>query len=147
MPGDKYAQHRAEFISGTMTVRELAEQKGESYDAMRKVAERQGWHLMRQEHAQNVAEMSQKAMAHAAGRAMAKLIGTYHEQNAGDLKIARAIRARVAARLKAMDSGENISGQELMSLAGAAQRAQAMWRAALGVKTSLSSSPDGNEQV
>ena len=43
MAGSKYDTLRVEFVRGNMTLRQLAEKHGESYDGLRQVAAREKW--------------------------------------------------------------------------------------------------------
>ena len=119
----KYDSIRAEFVAGTMTLRELATAHGESYDGLRHAAARGDWSAQREKHA---SEVESEAAARAVDRCAA--------WNAGDIATAEKLRAAVQMRLAALEGAE-LQGAELRALTGAAEGAQRMARLAMGMNT------------
>jgi len=85
----KYADIRAEFISGNMTIRDLADKRGFGYDALRKVAARQEW--MKERH-----KVSQKVTSDAVNVSIHTRVSELSQFNTDDLRMAKAIRGMAA---------------------------------------------------
>lgn len=124
MAGDKYAALRAEYVTGTMTQRQLAEAHGVSYRAVQKAAERQGWEAQRREKAEKVAKKAEK-------RAVDRCAQWIED----DIKAAVALRLRSYQRLNALADPEQTRGTELAALGNAIAKASNIGRISLGLNT------------
>lgn len=120
-----------QYVHTKTSVAELAREHGLKEDTLWKRITRGGWTDMR-------VEAEQKAFADAAAAASKARVQDLAGFNADDLKIARALRSRVAKRLGGKDAkGEdvNMTAGELRMLAATAEAAQRMGRLALGAST------------
>jgi len=115
-----------EYVQGRMTLDELAQTHCVKPDTVRKQATRHKWGAKR-------LEFQQVAIAKAAEQASIERVTDLIAFNRDDLKVARAIRARVARRLG--EPGVEIPSIELRQLAAAAVHAQRIGRLALGAST------------
>lgn len=116
----KYDALRAEFVAGVMSVAQLAERHGESYDALRQAAARGSWRRLRHEYAQ---DMTREARARA--------VATCAAQCEADIAAAEKLRAAVQKRL---DLADELPLQDLRHCAATLTDAQKLWRTALGVE-------------
>lgn len=128
-----WATLKAEYLKGSMSLRELAAQKGISPGTMTARASRDGWEA---ERSQKQSETVSKAVA----KHEAKVVDELAKFNEDDLKIAKALRSKAAALLKTTSSP-----MALRSLASTFDVAQKMGRLALGATTENAgvSSPQG----
>lgn len=121
---------RTEYISSSISIRELAEKYKCSADALEKRAQTQSWTEQRRKIS---AEVLAKAEAEITARRAEELI----EFNKQDLQIAKALRAQIAKHInEAMQQNELLTPKEIKTLVSAASDAQKIGRLALGVSTS-----------
>lgn len=121
---------RTEYISSSISIRELAEKYKCSADALEKRCYTQGWTEQRRKIS---AEVLAKAEAEITARRAEELV----EFNKQDLQIAKALRAQIAKHInEAMQQNELLSPKEIKTLVSAASDAQKIGRLALGVSTS-----------
>ena len=118
-PG-KYDALEAEFIAGTMTVRELATAHGVSYDALRSAADRRSWRRRRHERALRIAEQAE-----------AEALAKCREWNSADAEAAGKLREAV---LKLLERADVMTFQDARHAAAALQNAHAVGRMALGIE-------------
>lgn len=126
----KYADIRAEFISGNMTIRDLADKHGFGYDALRKVAARQEW--MKERH-----KVSQKVTSDAVNVSIHTRVSELSQFNTDDLRMAKAIRGMAAKIINESQhqGGKKLSIGELGQIARIVSDAQKIGRLALGAST------------
>lgn len=130
IPESDWDAIRTEYISSTISMRELAEKYNCSADAIEKRAYTQAWTEQRRKLA---AEVLAKADAEITERRAKELIA-FNEQ---DLQVAKAIRSQIARHItESMQNKVLLSAKELRTLASAASDAQKIGRLALGVSTS-----------
>lgn len=121
---------RTEYISSSISIRELAEKYKCSADALEKRAQTQSWTEQRRKIS---AEVLAKAEAEITARRAEELV----EFNKQDLQIAKALRAQIAKHInEAMQQNELLTPKEIKTLVSAASDAQKIGRLALGVSTS-----------
>jgi hypothetical protein len=121
---------RTEYVSSSISIRELAARHNCSEDAMEKRASREQWAEARRKLS---AEVQSKADAELSEKRAKELV----ELNEQDLGLAKAIKAQIAKHLnKANQNKEPLSIRELRLLASASESAQKIGRLALGVSTS-----------
>lgn len=130
MAGRKYSDIRTEFIAGQMTIRELAEKHNVSYEALRKVASRNGW--MNERHA-----VTQNVTSKAVATAIHTRVTELSQFNADDLKMAKALRGMAAQLINQSQqpNAKKLSLGELGQIARLASDAQKIGRLALGAST------------
>ncbi|MBO7411637.1 MAG: hypothetical protein J6T92_06905 [Ottowia sp.] len=116
----KYDALRAEYVTGTMTLRELATAHGESYDGLRTVAARQCWSRLRHEHALRVQK-----------RAEDEAIERSRAWCADDVAAAEKLREVTKKRL---EKAEEMTLQELREAGKTLETAQKIGRTALGIE-------------
>lgn len=121
-----WAVLQAEYVQGRETIAELALKHGLKEDTVKKQATRNMWGAKR-------IEFQQTAAARAHELAALERVTDLISFNRDDLKVARAIRARVARRLGQVEV--DIPAAELRQLAAAAEVAQRVGRLALGAST------------
>jgi hypothetical protein len=122
-----YASLRIEFVNSNTSLAQMADRHDVKLPTLRKYAERHGWHAER-------VKAEQLAVAAASDKAARERVSELVAFNADDLKIAKAIRAKVAKKIAS--TGDNIIPMnELRILASAAEAAQRMGRLALGAST------------
>ena len=128
--GRKYADIRAEFIGGKMTLRDLADKHGVGYDALRKVAARQEW--MDERH-----KVSQKVTSEAVNVAIQTRVSELAQFNADDLRMAKALRGMAAKIINEsqQQGGKKLTIGELGQIARLVGDAQKIGRLALGAST------------
>ena len=120
---------RAEYISTSISIRELAQKHRCSEDALEKRAGRDSWSEARR-------KMSAEVQAKADAELAEKRVKELAEFNEQDINIAKAIKTHIAKHLnKAKANNEPLSIRELKLLAGASESAQKIGRLALGVST------------
>lgn len=125
----KYADIRAEFIAGRMTLRDLAEKHGVSYEALRKVASREGW--MDERHS-----VTQKITSEAVAAAIQTRVSELSQFNADDLRMAKALRGMAAKIInESQQGGKKLTIGELVQIARLVGDAQKIGRLALGAST------------
>lgn len=125
----KYADIRAEFIAGRMTLRDLAEKHGVSYEALRKVASRGGW--MDERHS-----VTQKITSEAVAAAIQTRVSELSRFNADDLRMAKALRGMAAKIInESQQGGKKLTIGELVQIARLVGDAQKIGRLALGAST------------
>lgn len=121
---------RTEYISSSISIRELAEKYNCSADALEKRANTQSWTEQRRKIS---AEVLAKAEAEITARRAEELV----EFNKQDLQIAKALRSQIAKHInEAMQNNELLTAKEIKTLVSAASDAQKIGRLALGVSTS-----------
>lgn len=121
-----WAKIKLEFVHTNARVADLAAKYSLKEDTIWKKVTRDGWTDMR-------ADAEQKAFANAAGELAKQRVKDLAKFNEDDLKIARAIRGRIATRFNNAEAA--ITPSELRSLAATAEAAQRMGRLALGAST------------
>lgn len=126
----KYADIRAEFIAGRMTLRDLAEKHGVSYEALRKVASRGEW--MDERH-----NVTQKVTSEAVATAIQTRVSELSQFNADDLRMAKALRGMAAQLINQSQQpgAKKLTIGELGQIARLASDAQKIGRLALGAST------------
>ena len=131
---------RTEYISSSISIRELAEKYDCSADALEKRAYRDHWSEQRRKMS---AEVLAKADAELAERRAADLI----KFNEEDLNVAKALRAQIAKHInEAIKSNLPLSTHDIRRLASAAADAQKIGRLALGVSTANNELTGANGQ-
>lgn len=121
-----WAKIKLEFVHTAARVADLASKYGLKEDTIWKRVSRDGWVDMR-------ADAEQTAFANAAGELAKQRVKDLAKFNEDDLKIARAIRGRIATRFNNAETP--ITPNELRLLASTAEAAQRMGRLALGAST------------
>lgn len=120
------------YVHSGARVADLAVEHGVKEDTIWKRVTREGWNEQR-------ANAEQQAYADAAGAMAKQRAKDLIKFNDDDLRIARALRGRVAKRLGEVDQATQqptaIPPNELRQLAGVAEAAQKMGRLALGAST------------
>lgn len=114
---------RAEFIHGTMTMRELAKTHGINSSGVMRRAANEGWDAARKQESAKVSKAANQALGDYRASELSKF-------NDDDLKVARAIRAKAANMING-----DLSPKDLKALAGAFDTAQKIGRLALGAAT------------
>lgn len=131
---------RTEYVHGTETMRELAARHGIKSAGLMRRAAAEGWDAARKQHS---AEVSKRAAASIVETKVDELVAF----NADDLKVARALRASVAAHIRAsqQEGSRRIAPADLRALASAAEASQRIGRLALGAATENKTltGPDG----
>lgn len=121
---------RTEYISSSISIREIADKYECSADALEKRAGREQWTEQRRKLSAEVLAMADKELA----EKRAKLLVEF---NAHDLEVAIAIRNQIKQHIDAAtENGEPLDSNDLKRLASAASDAQKIGRLALGVSTS-----------
>lgn len=127
--GVDWAAIKLDYMHSALEPMALAKKYDVPPATMRQRVKRGGWAAERHSHVTQVT-----AQAH--GILTAEKVSELTQWNADDLRIARALRAQIAASIKvAQDRKAPLSASELRALAGAAEQAQKMGRLALGVST------------
>ena len=130
IPENDWDLIRTEYISSSISIRELADKYKCSADALEKRCYTQNWTDQRRKIS---AEVLAKAEAEITARRAEELV----EFNKQDLQIAKALRGQIAKHInEAMQSNELLSAKEIKTLVSAASDAQKIGRLALGVSTS-----------
>lgn len=126
----KYADIRAEFIAGKMTLRDLAEKHGVGYDTLRKAAARGEW--MDERH-----KVSQKVTSDAVSASIQTRVSELSQFNADDLKMAKALRGMAAKLLNdsQKQGAKPLTIGEIGQIARVVGDAQKIGRLALGAST------------
>lgn len=120
---------RSEYISSSISIREIADKYECSADALEKRAGREQWTEQRRKMS---AEVQAKADAEIAER-RAQMLVEFNEQ---DLSVAKALRNQIKNHINdAIQKGEALSTHDIRRLASAAADAQKIGRLALGVST------------
>jgi hypothetical protein len=134
-----WAQIKHDYIMLNKGPRQLSEEYGPTETAINHKSERGGWYKMRLESA---AKLEDELMRRSAETRIRELI----KFNEDDLKMAKAIRGRVARRLQQAENDPEkvISSSELRTLAATCDTAQKMGRLALGATTQNTSLADIN---
>jgi hypothetical protein len=83
---------RAEYVNGTMSLRDLAQSRGLNHDTVRRQARFGKWTAARRTQAQWIA-------AELEARNVTSRVAQLHERNEKDLAVAKNLRARLAMRL------------------------------------------------
>lgn len=120
----KYDPLRAEFVAGTMTLRQLAEKHGASYESLRQVAAREDWSGQRHKSSQRITRQAER-----------RAVDRCAEWIENDLKAAVALRLRSYQRLNALADPEQTRGTELAALGNAIAKASNIGRISLGLNT------------
>jgi hypothetical protein len=134
------AQIKHDYIMLNLTPKRLSEKYDVAEKAVVRRIERGGWYKMRLEEA---AKLEDELMRRSAETRIRELI----KFNEDDLKMAKAIRGRVARRLQDAENNPKnvISSSELRTLAATCDTAQKMGRLALGAATQNTSLADQGE--
>lgn len=120
---------RAEYISSSISIRELAEKFNCSHDALEARAGREQWTEQRRKMS---AEVLERANQEIADKRVAELV----KFNEEDLEIARAIRKQIRTHIEdSIQSNNLMKSDDIRKLASAAESAQKIGRLALGVST------------
>lgn len=131
---------RSEYISSSISIRELAEKFNCSHDALEARAGREQWTEQRRKMS---AEIQAKADAEIAEK-RAQLLVEFNEQ---DLTVAKALRNQIKKHINdSLESGFPLSTQDIRRLASAASDAQKIGRLALGVSTANNEHTGANGQ-
>ena len=128
MAGSKYDTLRVEFVRGNMTLRQLAEKHGESYDGLRQVAAREKWKEQRHKSSQNVTQQAEN-------RAARDIAAERAREVEESLRIARAARAQLARLLQQIGASDEVDAGKLRTAAAVGDSAQKQARLALGMNT------------
>lgn len=128
--GGKYTDIRAEFISGSMNLRELADKHSVDYNALRAAAAREGWVNER-------ANISHKVTLDAVNTAIQTRVSELAQFNADDLKMAKALRGMAAQFIgqSQQQAGKRLTIAELCQVARLVSDTQKIGRLALGAST------------
>ena len=118
-----WAKLRSEYITTSITMRELADKHGIKAAGVMRRAANEYWEAERKQESAKVSSAVINASAEVRVAELDKF-------NADDLKMARAIRARAAQMMATVTSP-----QDLRAIAGAVDAAQKVGRLALGVST------------
>ena len=118
-----WAALKTEYVHGTATMRELAEQKGIKAAGLMRRAAKEGWDAERKQKSAQVSRAAGESLTGTRVDELAKF-------NADDLKMARAIRAKAAQMMVKANTPA-----DLRALAGAVDTAQKVGRLALGAST------------
>ena len=118
-----WAKLRSEYITTSITLRELADKHGIKAAGVMRRAANEYWEAERKQESAKVSSAVINASAEVRVAELDKF-------NADDLKMARAIRARAAQMMATVTSP-----QDLRAIAGAVDAAQKVGRLALGVST------------
>ena len=124
----KFDPLRAEFVAGTMTLRQLAEKHGVSYDGLRRVAGNEDWSGQRHKLAQN-------ATAKAENRIARDIAAERAREMEESLRIARAARAQLARLLQQIGASDEVDAGKLRTATAVGDSAQKQARLALGMST------------
>jgi hypothetical protein len=120
---------RAEYISSSISIRELADKFSCSADALEARAGREQWTEQRRKMS---AEVLERANQEIADKRVAELV----KFNEEDLEIARAIRKQIRTHIEdSIQSNNLMKSDDIRKLASAAESAQKIGRLALGVST------------
>lgn len=124
-----------EYVRGSMSYKELGDKHGIKEATVRQRSNRHDWSQKRH-------ELSQKLEAAAQAEHIDKRVDELVKFNEDDLKVARAIRAKIARKISASDE---LSANDLRALAGAHEAAQRVGRLAMGATTENTgmSAPNG----
>ena len=120
-----WAKLRSEYITTSITLRELADKHGIKAAGVMRRAANEYWEAERKQESARVS----RAVINASAEVRVAELDKF---NADDLKMARAIRARAA---QMMATATVTSPQDLRAIAGAVDAAQKVGRLALGVST------------
>lgn len=118
-----YSSLRAEYVAGSMSLRELAEQHGASLTALHKRSSREGWQAAREKFGRDLIERAEALLIERNAQELAAF-------NADDLRVAKSLRIKAAGMLK-----DAKTPAELRAVATAFEKAQRMGRLALGAST------------
>ena len=118
-----YSTAKAEYITGNMSIRDLARTRGLSVSVLMKRSARDGWQLAREQYSRDVAAKAEALMLDRGAEELAKF-------NADDLKVAKSLRLKAVRMLEHVESP-----LELRALAVTLEKAQRMGRLALGAST------------
>lgn len=118
-----WAKLRSEYITTSITLRELADKHGIKAAGVMRRAANEYWEAERKQESARVS----RAVINASAEVRVAELDKF---NADDLKMARAIRARAAQMM-----ADVTSPQDLRAIAGAVDAAQKVGRLALGVST------------
>lgn len=130
IPEDDWERIRTEYVSSSISIRELAEKYKCSADALEKRCYTQGWTEQRR-------KISAEVLAIADAEITARRAEELLEFNKQDLQIAKALRAQIAKHInESLQNNELLSPKEIKTLVSAASDAQKIGRLALGVSTS-----------
>jgi hypothetical protein len=139
-PKPDWTQIRIAYVHGTGTLEQLAVESRVTLSAIKQRSSRENWSKLRQDAAAAVS----KAASTFLEAERTKELSSFNTQ---DLRIAKALRARVAKAINDATSDANnvLPAKDLRSLASAAEAAQRIGRLALGATTENSglSAPDG----
>ena len=131
---------RTDYVSSSISIRELADKFNCSADALEARAGREQWTEQRRKLS---AEVLAKADAELTARRAADLI----KFNEEDLNLAKALRSQIAKHINdAIKSQTPLSTHDIKRLSSAAADAQKIGRLALGVSTSNNEVTGANGQ-
>ena len=120
---------RTEYVSSSISIRELADKFDCSADAIEKRAGREQWTEQRR-------KMSAEVLAKADAELTAKRASDLVKFNEEDLNLAKALRSQIAKHINdAIRGSTPLSTHDIRRLASAAADAQKIGRLALGVST------------
>lgn len=119
---------RVEYVNGTMALTDLAAKHSVPVSSVEKHCSREGW---RDERARLSAKVRESATKSVAKTRTAQL----KEWNENDLRIAKALRSKVASRISNLNEDSSAFTGQLRALASAAESAQRLARLALGATT------------
>ena len=124
---------RTEYIAGKISIKRLAVKHEVSEPALEKRAEREKWSEVKR-------RMSEKVIAGAEAKIIEVRVDELAEFNASDLRMAKALRAQIAAHIRAaQDSKRPMDANQIRMLTTASEAAQRIGRLALGASTENSS--------
>ena len=137
MPRPDWAAIKLAFINGTETYAQIAERFSVASAAARKRGNREGWTNERHQKSHEVTAKAQAKIEKTRAQEIS-------EWNAGDIKIAKAIRAQIARHLTGANEAQKVlAADELRTLAAANEAAQRIARTALGI--AKENPPDGSD--
>lgn len=130
IPEDLWEILRTEYVSTTISIRELAEKHNCSADAIEKRAHTNSWTEQRR-------KLSAEVLAKADAEIVERRVKELNEFNEQDIKIAKALRGQIALHINtALQAKDPLSPKTIKVLTSALADAQKIGRLALGVSTS-----------
>lgn len=118
-----YSAIRAEYVAGSMSIRDLADSRKIPRRTLEKRSVAEGWPAAREKFQQEIAARAEGLLIERSAQELARF-------NADDLRVAKAIRAKAAGMLAKADTPAAIR-----AIATALEKAQRMGRLALGAST------------
>ena len=131
---------RTEYVSSSISIRELAEKHNCSEDAIEKRSYRESWAEARRKLSAEVLAKADAELAESRAKELIKF-------NEEDLQVAKALREQISKHITdAIESDTPLSTHDIKRLTSAAADAQKIGRLALGVSTSNNEVTGANGQ-